>query len=253
VNSFFDYVPGNSLLHRLNPLTKLLLAVFLCVACFVSDYHLVALAVIILSLAMAANAGMLTRALSILRALAKLSLLLFLLQVLFIRQGQVWLELPWQIVITDRGVAFSLLIVLRLVAATLPLCLMLSVTKMSDLANALVKAGVPYKYAYALTAAIRFIPVFTAEMHSIMQAQTSRGVEFDTKNIFKKIGLILPLCVPLLVSSVRRINQSAIAVRLRGFDERTKRSGYKEYRFQAADCGVIAFSLLVVAASVLLG
>jgi energy-coupling factor transport system permease protein len=110
------------------------------------------------------------------------------------------------------GVMFSLLFVLRMIAATLPLAIMLSVTQVSDLSGMLVeKLHVPYKYVFAMTTSMRFIPIFAAEAADIMAAQTSRGVDFDTKNFLRKIRLILPLCVPLLLSSVERIDRGAIS------------------------------------------
>ncbi len=236
MKGFLEYVPGDTPLHRLNPLTKLLLSLLICASCFVSGYHLFSVGIIILNLLMAASAGILRRAAVMLTSLAKLSLVLFLIQVLCVRQGTPLLTLPLGLIITDRGVSFSLLIVLRLIAATLPLALMLSVTQLSDLSGALVdRTGVPYPYAFALTTAIRFIPVFAGEMSGIMEAQTARGVEFDSRNPLKKIRLILPLCVPLLISSVQRIEGSALSAQLRGFNLRRRHSGYKQYPFRITD------------------
>ncbi|HOO29216.1 MAG TPA: energy-coupling factor transporter transmembrane component T, partial [Lachnospiraceae bacterium] len=220
MGGFLDYIPGNSLLHKLNPLTKLLAAFLLCVACFASDSGYFVFGIICLNLLFARLAGedALKRSLRMLKALAKFSLFLFIIQILCVRSGTVLLELPFQLVITDEGLRFSLLFILRLFAATMPIGLMLSVTTMGDLSNVLVeKLHVPYKYAFALTTAIRFIPIFSQEMSGIMEAQTARGVEFDTKNFFKKVKLLLPLCVPLLLSSVRKIDSAAIAAELRGF------------------------------------
>jgi energy-coupling factor transport system permease protein len=236
MKGFLEYVPGDTPLHRLNPLTKLLLSLLICASCFVSGYHLFSVGIIILNLLMAASAGILRRAAVMLTSLAKLSLVLFLIQVLCVRQGTPLLTLPLGLIITDRGVSFSLLIVLRLIAATLPLALMLSVTQLSDLSGALVdRAGVPYPYAFALTTSIRFIPVFAGEMSGIMEAQTARGVDFDSRNPLKKIRLILPLCVPLLISSVQRIEGSALSAQLRGFNLRRRHSGYKQYPFRITD------------------
>lgn len=250
MGGFLDYVPGTSMLHRLNPLTKLLLSLLLCVSCFLSRSHLFVLAVIALNLLLAASAGTFRRALSMLRALIKLSIVLFLLQIFFIRDGWVLLDLPLHLVITDRGLSFSLLFVLRLIAATMPLALMLSVTQMSDLTNVLVeRLGIPYRYTFALTTAVRFIPVFAGEMAGIMEAQTARGVEFDTRNFFRKIKLLLPLCVPLLISSVKRIDGGAVSAELRGFNCRGRHSGYKRYGFRAADFAALigATALIVLA------
>lgn len=249
MGGFLDYSPGASFFHRLNPLAKLFLSLMLCVSCFVTESLFFCFMIILLNLAMAASAGISGRAFAMLKALIKLSAFLFLIQVFFIGEGNTILSLPLNIHVTDRGVLFSLMMVLRLIGATMPLALMLSITKMNDLSNVLVgTVGIPYKYAFSLTTAIRFIPVFTAAMAGIMEAQTARGVAFDTKNIFKKIGLIFPLCVPLLVTSVRKIEGAAISAELRGFNRRKKGSGYRKYPFSAADLAVSLLALTLAAA-----
>lgn len=248
MGGFLDYSPGDSFLHRLNPLTKLFLSLMLCVSCFVTESLFFCLIIILLNLAMAASAGISGRAAAMLKALIKLCAFLFFIQIFFIGEGNIILSLPLNIRVTDRGVLFSLMMVLRLIGATMPLALMLSITKMNDLSNVLVgTVGIPYKYAFSLTTAIRFIPVFTAAMSGIMEAQTARGVSFDTRNIFKKIRLIFPLCVPLLVTSVRKIEGAAISAELRGFNLRTRKSGYKNYPISVADIGIFLFSVTVAA------
>jgi energy-coupling factor transport system permease protein len=248
-----DYVPGGSFLHRLNPLTKLVLAFGLCAACFAADSADVVLGIMVTDMILAALGGVFGRSLKTFLSLIKLSLVLFAVQILFVRDGTVLLSLPPGILITDTGLRFSLLFVSRLIAATLPLTIMLSVTRMSDLSNVLNRLlRIPYKYTFALTTAIRFIPVFTEEMNAIMEAQIARGVDFDTKNFFKKIRLLLPLCVPLLVSSVRRIEEGAISAELRGFNFRTSLSGYKHYPMQAKDClALLALAAIITGAAVL--
>ena len=86
-------------------------------------------------------------------------------------------------------------------------------------------------------------------MKGIMESQTARGVEFDQVGLIKKIGLIMPLCVPLLVSSVRKTNSAAIAAEVRGFNLRTRNSGFKQYPFAAFDVVALlaVVALLVVA------
>lgn len=250
MNGFLDYVPGVSPLHRLNPLTKMGLALVLCVCCFISRAHVYMLGIIALDLLLAASAGIFRRVFRMLTALIKFSLVLFVLQVLFIREGTVLFTLPLDIPITDRGISFSLLFVLRLLAATLPLGTMLSVTQMSELSGVLVeKLRIPYKYAFSLTTALRFIPIFTAEAANIMAAQTARGVEFDTRNLFKKLRLLLPLCVPLLISSVKRIDRGAISAELRGFSYRKRGNSFRQYRLGQWDvaAGLLAAAVLLLA------
>lgn len=133
------------------------------------------------------------------------------------------------------------------------LAVLLSVTQMSDLSGVLVqRLHVPYKYAFTLTTATRFIPVFANSLSGIMEAQTARGVAFDTKNPFKKLGLILPLCMPLLISSVGRIHDTAAAAEMRGFTLRTRESQSRRYTFKSGDLFAALIAAALVAAGALL-
>ncbi|MDR2135469.1 MAG: energy-coupling factor transporter transmembrane protein EcfT [Treponema sp.] len=251
MTGLLDYAAGDSFLHRLNPVTKLVLSFGLCASCFASGNLPLIGGVIVLNLLASASAGIIGRSLRILGSLARLSAVLFAVQVFFVREGRVLLRLPADIYITDAGVLFSLLFVARLIAATMPLTLMLSVTRMSDLSNALNRYfRIPCKYTFVLTTAIRFIPLFADEMAAIIDAQVARGVDFDTRGVFKKLRLLLPLCVPLLISSVRRIEGGAVSAELRGFNLRRPDSGSKRYPFRAADVAALVFLAALVAAAI---
>ena len=250
MNKFFSYIQGNSLLHRLNPLTKLAAALLLCAACFMTDSCAFCLALIALDLLAARGAGAGRRSLAMLKMLVKFCSFLFIFQVLFISQGQTLFTLPFGLKVTDLGVRFSLLMTLRLVGAALPLALMLSVTKLRDLSNALTNGlHVPYRYAFALTTAIRFIPLFSSEMAGIMEAQTARGVEFDAAGPLKKLRLVFPLCVPMIVTAVRKTDDMAVAAELRGFNLRRPDSGSRCH-FRLGDAAAFSLSVLIVFAAV---
>ena len=88
------------------------------------------------------------------------------------------------------------------------------------------------------------------DMKGIMEAQTARGIEFDRGGIVKKIRLMMPLCVPLLVSSVRKTNSSAIAAEVRGFALRTRESGYKNYPMTRTDWGVLVLGVAILAIAI---
>jgi energy-coupling factor transport system permease protein len=250
MKGFLDYVDGNSVLHRLNPMTKLIVSFGLCASCFLTQNHASIASIALFDLCLGVLAGISRRSVTIFVSLLKLSAVLFLLQVFFVRQGNVLLTLPLGLRVTDAGVSFSALFALRLTAVTMPPSLMLSITRMSDIANVLVRyLGIPYKYAFVLTTAMRFIPLFTEEMAGIMEAQTARGVRFDTSNFLEKVRLLLPLCVPLLISSVRRIEVSAISAELRGFNLRDRSSGYKRYSFGTNDAAALLICVTIITAS----
>ena len=146
-----------------------------------------------------------------------------------------------------------MLIVVRLIACAVPLFLVFYVTKLTDMANALVKVlHVPYKYAFTFMSTVHFIPVFMNDMAGIMEAQTARGVEFDG-SFAKKVRLMIPLCVPLLVSSVRKTNSAAIAAEVRGFNLRTRGSGFKEYPFSGFDFAAMGIAAALLVVAILLG
>ena len=251
MRKFLEYVPGTSFIHRMNPVAKLACALLISVACFCTTNLAFIAAIIVIDAALAVSCGMVREALGLARAVAAFSVLLALIALLTTPSGAVLVELPWGYVGTGSLMA-ALLIVMRLVACAVPLFLVMYVTKLTDLANAMVKiVRVPYRYAFTFTSAVHFIPVFMNDMAGIMEAQTARGVQFDG-GIVRRIRLMVPLCVPLLVSSVRKTNSAAIAAEVRGFNIRTRESGYKEYPFARIDVAALAFSVLLVAAAVAL-
>ena len=247
MNNLFRYVPGNSVIHRLNPVTKIFLTMIICIAAFVSGNLFYLAGLLAVDLLIGFVAGVPGKTLTIFKGLLKIALFLFVLQILLVRRGT---PILW--IITDEGLLTAGRVVLRLVIVCMPLALVLAVTKISDLTNSLVQVlHVPYQYAFTLSTAIRFIPQFLEEMSGIMEAQTARGVAFDKAKGLKKFSMILPLCAPLLITSVRRTDQTAAAAEVRGFRLRTRTSGYKKYSFTALDLAAACFCALLIAGAVL--
>ena len=244
MKGLLTYIPGSSLLHRLDPRTKLFISLLICVGVFASSNLIYLIAILLLDLLIGRLGKVFRPTFSIFCKLVRVMLFLFVLQLLFIQRGNTVIPLVFGLRITTVGIKTALLVVLRLLGATLPLCIMLMVTKLDDLANALVvRYHIPYKYAFALTTAIRFVPEFSKQMQEVIEAQTTRGVELDTRNIFRKISLIIPLCVPLLISSVRKIDGTAMAAELRGFNRRSWKNMTTSFRFQGKD--IIALILAI--------
>lgn len=238
-----DYTPGKSLLHRLNPVTKLALATAIVIATFLAQKPFSLMALLSLTLGAGAYAGAERRLTGLLKVLLPIVAAMFALQVAFTPTGERIVAFA-----TVDGVTGGLRACLRLVGAALPLALMLSVTKLTDLANACVEVlHIPYRYAFTFTTALRFVPVFTREMNAIMEAQTARGVRFDTGNPLKKLTLMIPVCVPLLVSSVQKTDATALAAEQRGFYLRTRASSYRRYPMTAADVAALGCCLALIA------
>ena len=249
---FLEYVPGESFLHRMNPCVKLIGAVLIAIACFVTSNLVFLLILLAAALVMAASCGLGRETAGLCKAVFAFSLILAVVILLTTPHGMPLVPLPWGYIGAGSLLA-ALTVVVRLMAAAIPLFLVFYVTKMNDITNAVVKVlHVPYKYAFTFTSTIHFIPLFMNDMKGIMEAQTARGVEFDAGGIVRKVRLMVPLCVPLLVSSVRKTNSAAIAAEVRGFNLRTRTSGYKDYPLHAEDFVALAVCVAVLAAAIVL-
>ena len=263
MKGFLDYLPGSSVLHKMHPLVKIFVSILICAASFCSSNPFFLIGVIIFNVLMAAAGnstrgseknknGLLKRTLGILKGLIKMSIFLFILQVLVIRIGKPILNFG-SFFITDIAIQRGLLLVLRLMGATLPLSILISVTNLNDLSNTMVKyLHIPYKYAFTFTSAIRFIPIFSIEMSGIIESQQARGVDFEIKNPFKKLGMILPLRFPLLISSVRKIESTATAAELRGFYLRTRACCTKSYKVHFRDIVFLLLGFAILAGSIII-
>lgn len=241
-----DYVPGDTLLHRLNPVTKLAMAAAIIVATFLAGTYSMLVGLLVLTFALAAYAHAAGKLVSLLKLLVPLALVMLLFQTAFVREGET--VLLWM---TTDGLETGGKACLRLLGVALPLVLMLSVTKLGDLANACVEVlHVPYRYAFTFTTALRFVPIFGQEMNAIMEAQTARGVEYDTKNPLRKLRLMLPLCVPLLVTSVGKTDATALAAEQRGFYLRTRASSYRRYPLRWEDAVALVLCVALIALAV---
>lgn len=137
--NLLNYVPGDSFLHRLNPVTKLTAAFLYGVVCIVTDSVWMELLWIGLMLLICCLAGLGRRALFLTRNLLVLGVIMFLLQLLFVRTGEPLLVVGSFCVFTTGGLDSALLLSLRIVATMLPLMLLFAITQMNDLCGALVK------------------------------------------------------------------------------------------------------------------
>lgn len=254
MGSVFSYVPGNSFFHKLSPLTMFAAAFIVCIAAAASMSAPFILAMIVSLLACSAVAGVFRQSAKLVLGLGSIALIALVLQVVFVRTGEVYVQ-AGPLLVTSGGVSSGILVVLKVVCMVLPLSLAFMVAPVNALANELVsKCRLPYKYAFAATTAIRFIPLFMQEMSQIMEAQKARGVRFDTRNVFRKVALTVPLAVPLLVDSVKRTDAIAIGAELRGFSLRGRSSAYRTYPLGARDAvfvlACIAVLVLAVAGNI---
>ena len=125
-------------------------------------------------------------------------------------------------------------------------------TNPSEFASSLNRVGVPYSVSYSVALALRYIPDIQLEYHDISRAQQARGIEMSRKeNLIKRLKAASDILIPLILSSMDRIETVSNAMELRGFGKNRKRTWYTAGSFRAADIAAIAFCLLIVAGAVI--
>lgn len=251
-----QHIPGDSVIHRLDPRTKILSAMFLIVLLFVVKgfvgYGLVALGLALVIRASRIPWKFVIRGLRPLMVILVLTLTLHL----FMTEGrvifQVWfLKVTWEGLI--RGLMMGTRLVL-LILGTSMLTLTTSPMQLTDGIETLLKPGkkigIPaHELAMMMTIALRFIPTLLEETEKIMKAQMARGADFQSGGIMQRARSLIPLLVPLFVNAFRRADDLAIAMEARGYRGGEGRTKLKELKFQRLDAValglVITFSVLV--------
>ncbi|EHJ07483.1 energy-coupling factor transporter transmembrane component T family protein [Staphylococcus simiae] len=136
--------------------------------------------------------------------------------------------------------------------STVPLALVfLMTTNPSHFAASLNKVGVNYKISYAVALALRYIPDIQETYHNISLAQQARGFEMSSKaSLLKRLKGISHIVVPLIFSSLDRIDTISTAMELRQFGHYKKRTWYVGQKFNSIDYGVIVITVILLALAV---
>jgi energy-coupling factor transport system permease protein len=132
-----------------------------------------------------------------------------------------------------------------------PAILLMVTTHPSEFAASLNRIGVPYTAAYSVSLTLRYIPDVQRDFEAISQAQQARGLELSRKaGWIKRLKRTVPLLLPLIFSSLDRIDIISRAMELRGFGKNKNRTWYSEKPFAIRDKFVIAISILTFAAGI---
>ena len=237
-----QYFPGNTVIHRLDPRTKLLFTILYIVALFSAKGGL-AYAVLFVTLC-ACIAVSKIRPKTILRGMKPILFIIILTAVLniFYTPGDpIW---QWKFLkITVEGLWAAFFMVLRisfLITCTFMLTYTTSPIMLTDglekLLGPLKKLRVPiHELSMMMSIALRFIPTLIEETDKIMSAQKARGADFDTGNLFQKAKALVPLLVPLFISAFRRADELATAMECRCYHGGEGRTRLHVLRYEGRD------------------
>ncbi|WP_062107610.1 energy-coupling factor transporter transmembrane component T family protein [Bacillus niameyensis] len=240
---FGRYIPGDSILHRLDPRSKVLFVFAFIFIIFLANnvytYGILLLFVAFIVLLAKINIRFLANGL---KPVLFLVIFTFVLQVFFNKAGDVIFSLGF-IKIYDEGLRQGIFISLRfflLVLVTSLLTLTTTPITLTDglesILNPLKKLKFPvHELALMMSISLRFIPTLMDETDKIMKAQMARGVDFSGGPVKDRVKAIIPLLIPLFVSSFKRAEELAIAMEARGYRGGEGRTKYRVLQWKLAD------------------
>lgn len=260
-----QYFPGTSGIHKLDPRTKIILAVFYIVGVFVANnpasfavLTVVTLAVILIS----------RISLSVLWKSIKPILIILLITAsinifMTVGAGEPLVNVGF-IKIYKEGIIRAFFMAYRVVILILGTSILLTYTTtpialtdgIESLLSPLKRFGVPvHTFAMMMSIALRFIPTLIEETEKIMNAQKSRGADFASGNLVKKAKALIPILIPLFVSAFKRAEELATAMECRCYRGDNNRTKLVKLEFKPRDymwiVGSLIFATVVILISTL--
>jgi len=245
--NIFLYLDKGTWVHRLDPRSKMIgmLIVFTICLCFNHPLYMAGVSLGILGMAISARVlPNFWRLRFILILLVFFSTLMWPLFI--IGPTPLWAWGPFQV--SRESLLYGMAMGLRLASFVSTGLILLSTTRNEELTNGLIRVGVPYPVAFALSTSLRLIPTFAGAGATIIQAQVSRGLDLESGSIFNRIGKFIPQAVPLFFYAIRHTNLLAMALESKGFNPEAKRTLYYEPHMRGIDYAVIGLLLIVLMA-----
>lgn len=238
------YLPKISWLHRVDARVKLLLTAALILLLLLLQNLPLMMAALLVSLALHLSAGVSLRRLRrVAVGLLPVSLLMFLLRTIFYPQGATLIAVG-PLTLTSLGLASGAVVGFRIVAMALVVLLWLYTTRSRDVVRSLVSLGLPFSWGLSFSLALRYLPEFAHTYQIVEQAQQSRGLDLSRARWLDRVRWRMPIFIAMLISTLRRSEQMAIALEARAYDSHgTVRSDLEPLEFRPLD-GVLA-SLVV--------
>ena len=253
-----QYFPGNSVIHRLDPRTKLIMLVVYIVALFCA-VSWISYGVVFLFLACVIRVSTIPLK-ALFRGMKPLILILVFTGVLNLfftsGEGEPVVDI-WVFTVYKEGIVRAILMVARilmLISGTFLLTYTTSPISLTDglesLLSPLKKIHLPvHELSMMMCIALRFIPTLIEETDKIMSAQKARGADFETGSLLQRVKALVPILVPLFISAFRRADELATAMECRcyqGGEGRTKMKLLRMSYFDFVAMGIGAVLLAVV-------
>ncbi len=233
-------VPGNSPIHRINPIPKMVWVLGILVISFITRNPVILGGVFLLGLLFVTIAQIWPSYLRVVMVLFPISLTLILLQSIAPAFPQPWTPIVdvGPFTIWQEGIYSGLSLLLRIMCMTTFAMVMIMTSHPSDIFASMQKVGLPYTMNFILTMTLQLIPILQSEFNTVLKAQKSRGLKGTG------FAAILPSMVPVFVGAIERVQQLSISLESRAFGSSGQKTSYRQVQFGFKDALVLAAGAL---------
>ncbi|MCT2177093.1 energy-coupling factor transporter transmembrane protein EcfT [Brachybacterium muris] len=256
------YVPRQGWLHTLTGVSKLVLVLALVVGAMISFDARYLLGLALLSVVLWAVSRVRLRDLAVVLWLIAIFMVLNNLLIFLFAPGYgeqlfgsrtLLVDGPWRWDLTAQQLFYQLVVTLKYFAVLPGVLLFITTTRPPEFASSLNRIGVPYRAAYAVSLALRYIPDVQRDFRTISQAQQARGLDVSRKvGLGTRIRNLTSTLMPLLLGAFDRIESVAAAMELRGFGRGKGRTWFDQRPLRTRDVVVMVGAALLLATSVAL-
>lgn len=244
MSSMTLYVDRNSIIHRIDPLTKLLFVFVSIAVTYILPEHEFVLAVTFVSILMLIIGKVFRKILPIIAVSIILIISIIIVQGIFHPENETALFTLFGISFYKEGLSYAALLTLRVINMLSAFGVLILTTKHDELIERLIKKGMSPKLGYVFLSVLQLIPEMKSSVGKISDAQRSRGMETEG-NLMVRMKAFFPLIGPVVLNSLNDTRERAIALEVRGFNTKGKRTFLnttKSYRFQ----GIVQSILVAV-------
>lgn len=251
-----QFFPGRSAIHRLDPRTKIILATLFIVSVFVAQNPLSFAILVIATVVLIAVSKISFKV--ILKSIKPILFIIIFTAILNIfmtkGDGEPLLSF-WIINIYTEGIARAIMMALRVMILIVGSSILLTYTTspisltdgLESLLSPLKRIKVPvHTFAMMMSIALRFIPTLVEETEKIMNAQKSRGADFTSGSLAQRAKALIPLLVPLFVSSFKRAEELATAMECRCYRGDKNRTKLVKLEYKGLDFAFIGIFLALL-------
>lgn len=252
-----QYFPGNSVIHKMDARMKIILTLLLIVSIFLCKNIVSLLAVVICTVLLVLISKISLK--TVFKSIKPLALIIIITSLLnlFYGRGEPLVQLG-RLKITQNGIETAVFMAIRIITLVIISSLLTYTTSPTELTDALERLLKPlrlikvdvHSIAMTMTIALRFIPTLIEEIEKIMAAQKSRGAEMDSGGLIHRVKALIPVIIPLFISSFRRAGELAYAMECRCYRGGEGRTKMKIMKFSARDFAALAVVIIFMAAIV---